>query len=182
MISNKLKWIIKNIIGETTTDRLIKRGLTVGDNFSRQGECFIDNSHCWLIDIGSNVTFSKRVIVLAHDASTIKLLGYVKVGKVKISDNVFVGANVTILPGVTIGKNSIIGAGSVVTKDIPANVVAAGNPAEVMCEIEEYRKKHTLMIKDRPVYDKSYTLRGGITAHKKKTMKKELSGGIGYIP
>ena len=52
--------------------------------------------------------------------------------------NVWIGANVIILPGVTIGDNSVIGAGSVVTKDIPANVVAFGNPCHVYREIDEH--------------------------------------------
>ena len=51
---------------------------------------------------------------------------------VTIGDNVWIGGSVTILPGVTIGENTTIGAGSVVTKDIPANVVAAGNPCKVI--------------------------------------------------
>ena len=51
---------------------------------------------------------------------------------INIGDNVWLGANVTVLPGVTIGKNSVIGAGSIVTKDIPENVVAVGNPCKVV--------------------------------------------------
>ena len=54
-----------------------------------------------------------------------------------IEECVWVGAGAIILPGVTIGKNSVIGAGSVVTKDIPANVVAVGNPCRVMRPIGE---------------------------------------------
>ncbi len=56
---------------------------------------------------------------------------------VTIKDNVWIGANTVVLPGVTIGKNSVIGAGSVVTKDIPANVVAVGNPCNVLREVNE---------------------------------------------
>lgn len=56
---------------------------------------------------------------------------------VTIGNNVWIGGNVVILPGVTIGDNAVIGAGSVVTKDIPANVVAAGNPCRVIREITE---------------------------------------------
>ncbi len=57
-----------------------------------------------------------------------------------IGDNCWIGANVTILPGVTIGSNTIIGAGSVVTKDIPSNVIAVGNPCKVLRQITEKDK------------------------------------------
>lgn len=59
---------------------------------------------------------------------------------ITIEDNVWIGANVTILPGVTIGKNSVIGAGSVITKDIPPNCIAVGNPCRVLREITEEDK------------------------------------------
>lgn len=54
---------------------------------------------------------------------------------ITIKDHVWIGGNTTVLPGVTIGENSIIGAGSVVTKDIPANVIAAGNPCRILREL-----------------------------------------------
>ena len=60
---------------------------------------------------------------------------------VTIEDNVWIGASCTILPGVTIGENSVIGAGSVVTKDIPANVVAVGTPCRVLRPIGERDKE-----------------------------------------
>ncbi|WP_343290754.1 sugar O-acetyltransferase [Vibrio harveyi] len=60
---------------------------------------------------------------------------------VHIGNNVWIGANSVVLPGVTIGENSVIGAGSVVTKDIPANVVAVGNPCRVLREIGEHDKE-----------------------------------------
>ncbi|EGU41467.1 galactoside O-acetyltransferase, partial [Vibrio ichthyoenteri ATCC 700023] len=58
-----------------------------------------------------------------------------------IGDNVWIGANVVVLPGVSIGENSVIGAGSVVTKDVPANVVAVGNPCRVLREISDHDRK-----------------------------------------
>ena len=61
---------------------------------------------------------------------------------VHIGNNVWIGANAVVLPGVTIGDNSVIGAGSVVTKDIPANVIAVGNPCRVLREIGEHDKKY----------------------------------------
>lgn len=61
---------------------------------------------------------------------------------VRIGSNVWIGAGAVILPGVTIGDNSVIGAGSIVTKDIPANVVAVGNPCRVLREIGEHDKEY----------------------------------------
>lgn len=66
--------------------------------------------------------------------------GLEKALPIVIGDNCWLGGDVTILPGVTIGNNTIIGAGSVVTKDIPSNVVAVGNPCRVIREITEADK------------------------------------------
>lgn len=68
---------------------------------------------------------------------------------VRIGKNVWIGAGAVILPGVTVGDNSVIGAGSVVTKDIPPNVVAAGNPCRVLREIGERDRKY--YYKDREI-------------------------------
>lgn len=64
-----------------------------------------------------------------------------KFGRIKIEDNCFIGADTTILPGVTIGKNCVIGAKSVVTKSLKPNGVYAGNPAKFICSIKEYVNK-----------------------------------------
>lgn len=169
---------IKNIIyrlrGEVTTEQLIKKGLKVGKKFSRQNNVIIDPGHCWLITIGDNVTLAPRVHILAHDASTKTFLNYTKVGKVKIGNNVFVGASTVILPGVTIGDNVIIGAGSVVTKDIPSNVVFAGVPASKLCDLDVYLEKMKNLMKDTHVFDEEYTERGGIDSLKKDEMKRIL--------
>ena len=68
---------------------------------------------------------------------------------IRIGRNCWLGAGVIVLPGVTIGDNSVIGAGSVVTKDIPANVVAVGNPCRVLREINEHDRE--FYFKDRKV-------------------------------
>ncbi|WP_428829622.1 DapH/DapD/GlmU-related protein, partial [Paenibacillus riograndensis] len=68
---------------------------------------------------------------------------------VQIHDNCWIGTNVTICPGVTIGENTVIGAGSVVTKDIPANSLAVGNPCKVMRMIDEHDRKY--YYKDREI-------------------------------
>jgi maltose O-acetyltransferase len=84
--------------------------------------------------IGNNCSFSFRNIIITstHDIADFST---VIAKPIIIGNNVWITTNVTILPGVTIGDNTIIGAGSVVTKNIPANVFAAGNPCVVIKEI-----------------------------------------------
>ena len=106
----------------------------------------IDETRPFLLEIGKNVTITEGVKILTHgfDWSVLKVK-YGRVlgssGKVKINDNVFIGVDTIILKGVEIGKNTIIGAGSVVTNNIPKNVVAAGNPCRCICSIEDYFRK-----------------------------------------
>jgi len=121
---------------------LIERGLKIGNNCTIHYDTILDPSHCDLIEIGNNVTFAPRGHVLAHDGSMKTALGYTKIGKVVIEDNVFVGAGAIILPNVRIGKNSIIGAGSVVTHNVPENSVSAGNPARTICDLDFFLDKH----------------------------------------
>lgn len=86
------------------------------------------------VTIGNNSGFSFRNIVITstHD---LKDFSTIIARPITIGNNVWITTNVTILPGVTIGDNTIIGAGSVVTRDIPAGVFAAGNPCKVVREI-----------------------------------------------
>lgn len=101
----------------------------------------VDDTHIFIGDnvmIGPNVT----ITTAGHpiDPSMRQKLAQFNI-PVKIGSNVWLGANSVILPGVTIGNNSVIGAGSIVTKDIPKNVVAVGNPCRVLREISKYDKE-----------------------------------------
>lgn len=178
----RIKSVLYRLRGEVTTEELIQRGLTVGQNLKRLNQVIIDDSHAWLISIGNNVTLSPRVHLLAHDASTKTHLGYTKIGRVTIGDNVFIGAGTIVLPGVTIGENTIIGANSTITHSIPEGVVAAGCPAQVLCTLDEYLMKEKDRMKCAPCYGIEYTMRGGISLEQKRQQKEDLSDGqIGYI-
>ena len=92
----------------------------------------VDDGHIYVGDyvmIGPNVTIATASHPLETD---LRRQGLQSNKDVHIEENVWIGAGAIILPGVTIGKNSVIGAGSVVTKDIPENVVAVGNPCRVI--------------------------------------------------
>lgn len=159
------------------------RGLKVGSNFNMLGGCIIDHSHCWLIRIGDNVTFAPRVHVLAHDVSTKRVLGYTRIALTSIGNDVFVGASSTIMPGVTVGDGAVVGAGSVVTKDVAPGTVVAGNPAKPICSTEDYLARQKDELGRVPVFDERYTLGGGVTPPLIKDMVKrlEVAGGHGFI-
>lgn len=116
------------------------------------GENFFANMNCVILD-GAKVSFGDNVFIAPN-------CGFYTAGHpldverrnqgleyaypITVGNNVWIGANVSVLPGVSIGDNSVIGAGSVVTRSIPANVLAAGNPCRVIREItDEDKKKYT---------------------------------------
>ena len=158
-----------------------RMGVKIGDNCKFQFDVIIDYSHYWLIEIGNDVTLAPRVHILAHDASTFNHVGYSKIGKVKIGNNVFIGANSTILPGVIIGNNTIIGAGSVVTKDIPENSIAVGNPAKVIGDIPTFLSKTKEEMSKYPLFEEEYTLRAGVNSEQKLKMINLINDRYGYI-
>lgn len=178
--------LLKNILmllnREVPTDTLIRRGMKVGKNYNRQQGCFLDPTHCFLIEIGDDVTMSIRVTVMAHDASTKKSTGYTKLGAVKIGNRVFIGANATILPGVTIGDDAIIGAGSVVTRDVPAGAVVAGAPARAISTVDALREKNLAQLQPgENVFDASYRMGKEFTEEKKSQIIQAVSRGSAYI-
>ena len=111
--------------------------ISIGEGcYFNAGTTFIDD---WKIDIGKNCLFGPNVTLCTtgHPISPNHRMDGMYSFPIKIGNTCWIGANVIVLPGVTIGDNSVIGAGSVVTKDIPANVVAAGNPCHVLRQIDE---------------------------------------------
>ena len=102
----------------------------------------------WLITIEGNTIITDGVRFLTHDGSvnTLRKLDtkYAKVqkfGRIHVKENVFIGNEAYIMPNVTIGRNAIVGARSVVTKDVPDNSVVVGVPAKVICTVDELAEK-----------------------------------------
>jgi len=128
---------------------LRRKGVIIGEGTRFFGRSTVDITRPLLVEIGRNCMIANNTSILTHgfDWSVLRekygeVLG--SSGKVVLEDNVFVGTNTIILKGVRIGRDSIVGAGSVVTSDIPAGSVAAGNPCKVIMTIDQYyqnRKK-----------------------------------------
>ncbi len=102
-------------------------------------------SEPYLVRLGNNCSMAAGVRFITHDGGVWALRNkHPKLdcfAPIEIKDNVIVGMNTIIMMGVTIGPNCVIGAGSIVTKDIPPNTVAAGVPAKVIMTLDEYEKK-----------------------------------------
>lgn len=114
--------------------------INYGKNTSFGKNIFI-NFRCTFLDlggieIGDNVMLAPGVKLLSegHPVEP-KNRQYLTTGKITIKKNVWIGANATVLPGVTIGENSVVASGAVVSKDVPANVVVGGIPAKILKNI-----------------------------------------------
>lgn len=112
--------------------------IVIGDNFYANHNCVILD--CAEVTFGDNVFIGPNCgfYTAGHpiDAET-RNSGQEFAHPIKVGNNVWIGGNVCVMPGVSIGDNTVIGAGSVVTKDIPAGVVAVGNPCKVLRKITE---------------------------------------------
>lgn len=151
-LKKRVRSIIRKVIsGGVNTDTTERTDIKMGTNVDLINS-FLDYSFGHLITIGNNVTITNATI-LTHDASTKKTLGYSKIGRVDIGNDVFIGYGAIVLPNTRIGNRVIVGAGTVVAKDIPDNSVVAGNPMRIICTFDEYMAKNKERMKEVPVYN-----------------------------
>ena len=132
---------------------LRRQGVRIGENSVVIFPGYIDGRLPYLLEIGSNVIISRMVTILTHDAATAYAGDLIKIGRVRIFDHCFIGANATILCNVKIGPDSIVGAGSVVTRDIPAGEIWGGNPARFICKTQDYIVRQQELAKEKPVME-----------------------------
>ena len=118
-------------------------GAKIGKN------CFIDTRYWgnepYLITIGNNVAVTSGVRIHTHGGARVarrQFPNFDLFGKVIIKDWVYIGSGAQIMPGVTIGEGAMVAAGSIVTKSVPPGVVVAGNPARVLCSVEDYIERN----------------------------------------
>jgi len=149
--TEKMNKLIKDILGKTDDNVFIEQPFhcDYGKNIE-VGNNFFANYNCTILDvgkviIGNNVQFAPNVSLYTaghpiHPDS--RNSGYEYGIDVTIGNNVWLGGNVIVNPGIHIGNNVIIGSGSVVTRDIPDNVIAVGNPCKVIREITEEDRKY----------------------------------------
>ncbi len=142
--TNKRKALLKKIIGKTGNNFWIEQpfycdygyNIEIGENFYMNHNSVILD--CAKVKFGNNVFIAPfcGFYTAGHAIDVEDRIAGLEYGfPITIGNNVWIGGHVCILPGVTIGDNSIIGAGSVVNKNIPPNVIAAGNPCKIIRQI-----------------------------------------------
>jgi acetyltransferase-like isoleucine patch superfamily enzyme len=121
------------------------RGVTIGKKVWI-GPGAVLGQHPFLLTIKDRVIISGGVKILTHDTSFTLVGGKDLTGEIIIGNNVHLGENAVILPGVHIGDNCVVGANTLVNKDIAPGQVAVGTPMRILCSIEEAKKKLELKL------------------------------------
>ena len=159
----KISSILKKVFCSPET-RAKKAGVKMGDGNFIAGDFW--SSEPYLITVGNYCQITRGVKFFTHGGGGAIRRQYPNFdcfGKITIGDYVYIGNNAMIMPGVTIGNNVLVAAGSVVTKSVPSNVVVGGNPARFICTIEEYIQrnlKYNLDCKGMSCGDKKRLLQG----------------------
>jgi acetyltransferase-like isoleucine patch superfamily enzyme len=132
-----------------------RAGVVLGKD-CRFAELPILGSEPYLISIGDRVAMASGVTFITHDGGTHvfrhqeKYKNVIKYGRIRVLDNCVIGERTILLPGVTVGPNSVVAAGSVVSRNVPPGVLAAGNPAKPVMTIEQYAE---WSLATTPAYD-----------------------------
>lgn len=138
----KLKNLFEQIV-YSKEDRARRAGVELGKNNFIASDFW--STEPYLIKVGSNCQITSGVKLLTHGGGGAVRLTHSRFdcfGRVTVGDYVYIGTNALIMPGVTIGDNVLIAAGSVVTGSVPSNVVVGGNPAKVICTLEQYLQRN----------------------------------------
>ena len=156
--TKKQKELLEQILGSIKGDPVITAPFHCDYGFNISiGENFYTNYNVSILD-GAKVTFGDNVFIAPNCVfstaghaidSEQRARGLEIAWPITVGDNVWIGTNVSVLPGVTIGSNTIIGAGSVVNRDIPDGVIAAGNPCKVIRKITEADKNKYPVFDDK---------------------------------
>ena len=156
-------------------------GLNLGQGVNLPASTWIDTSHCFLITIGDWCGFGEQCMILAHDGQMDEFLDAGLIAKVTIHESCHFGSRTVILPGVEIGPRTIVGANSVVSKSLPPDTVCAGNPAKVICSLDDYLVRHREQLARSRGFPWTEYNAAALTPERLREMLAVLAGAPAYI-
>jgi maltose O-acetyltransferase len=158
-----------------------KKGMKIGKDVIIDPRVIIDKNFYYLISIGDNSIICANVTLLAHDSSiSYANDDYGRIGQINIKENCIISVNSIIMPGVTIGPNVLVAAGSLVNKDIPPNSCVAGVPARFYMTYSDLLKNQKEMVKTSKIYHANDLIYGGPLKEdlKKKVIEDTKNGPV----
>lgn len=148
---NPIQWI-KRLINRLKGKQTLPPGIVIGKNV-HIGDCSrFDWSHGRHITICDNVTIAPGVRILCHDASSNRHIGATWVAPVTVCERAFIGAEAVLMPGVTIGEDSIVATGAVVTRNVAPGSIVAGVPAKQIGLVSELNARRKADIETFPIF------------------------------
>jgi Bacterial transferase hexapeptide (six repeats) len=169
--------------GEPNLERLVAQGLQLGVDTHISRSLYIDQLHPWLVTIGDHVTIGPYVAIITHDTSLMQHTGQTRLGRVVLGNRAYIGVGAILLPGTTIGEDSVVGAGAVVHGQVPPASLAIGNPAKIspIRSAAAWQRASAARAPNWP--HRGWTIDSGITPERKREQREALAnGGSGYVP
>jgi len=156
MVKKLLNFFFTNLASQlyTPEESIKKHGGKVGRHVFWGKDVLVDFDYAFLLEIGDGAVISARTIIELHDSCIPNVMGrgLNKIGRVCIGRRSYIGVSSVILPGVSIGDGAIVGAMSLVNRDIPGEEVWAGIPVKFICTVQELDKKRKSESGDRTAY------------------------------
>ena len=178
-LRHRVERLATRLRGYRTPESLVARGLRLGRNVYIGDRVIFDDGFLSLISVDDDSVICAGTRLLAHDASTRHRLGYTVIKPVSIGKRVYVGADSLILPGVGVGDDAIVGAGSVVTGDVEAGVIVAGNPAREVGTTELLVARRMEEIRSQEALRSS--IAAGVTEVERERIVAERTSRAGYV-
>jgi len=175
---------IKNAIGYVMSKILtggspLPPGIKIGKNVAINRTAVLDWRYGKHITLGDGARIGQSSLILCHDSTGRGRTGLIWVAPVTIGEKALIGGNATIMPGVTIGKEAVVTAGAVVTKDVAPGVIVAGVPAVPIGRVEDFDKRQLEDSKKKKVFDskriysESKTIRESVEQEQYQAIEKD---------
>ena len=174
---------MRRVRGHPDLTQLVAQGLQLGIGTHVSDCIYIDGLHPWLITIDDYATLGPYVAIITHDASLAHYTGLTRLGRVTVGKRAFVGVGAILLPGTTIGDDSVVGAGAVVHGEFPPGSLVMGNPAKAspLKGAVAWQRAGARRAPSWPSV--GWTLDTGISEQNKRAQRDALADGAsGYVP